>query len=164
MVAKRSAALGSERNNGEAGISVIEFAVFLPLLTLLFAAIIDIFVISVTYLDLSHISREGLLSGTSTSVMAGSQSNLNPTLSQYKACLENTANPACAHTIIHWRIRRMFESNHMRVPTSSLQIFSVFDGSNNTVRVEVRCSYNGYLGFFKGVTLSGKATASHIGA
>ena len=167
---------------GQSGGVMVEAVLWLSFLVVLIPSIIEMFFLSNTYLGLSQITREALLTQITIPNSAlspqeyhlvsdeGVPPSAAQQLSELKLCCVlpecNRYKPGftkeCAHTVVKWRIRRLIESNQIKVKPENLTIKTA-QLANNVMSIDIEAAYDGMFWLFDGIKLHGRANGGYVG-
>ena len=171
----------SKRRSATGGI-VVEAVLWLAFLALLIPNIIEFVFLSNTYIALSQITREAVL--TEVSVPSSALTSGPPMVSidspppsfvsqesGIQNCLVAPAyrefvpgfDRSCLHTLVAWRVRRLIESNRVRLRPEDLKIVTRYT-ADNVMSVEIEAKYRGLFWLFDGIPLHGVASGGYVGS
>ncbi len=139
----------------EQGVSMVEFAIILPLIFILFMGVIEGALALNTYLTLTQITREGVRYGSHTPSLKFEEEQNNLTCS--KDC--------GGHKKIHKKVLKLIKENEIdkRIyGKKSPSITSFLEKKNEgNFKVKIQIPYKGWL-FIKGVNITIEDTGPYL--
>lgn len=144
------------------GAAMVEAAVAIPLVLIFVLGLAQLAQVCEPALGLEDVVRETALSGTRLPAIAGAAADQNPSLSQYLSCIEEVFTPACAHTVLHWRARRLLESH--RLSQDGLQLSTEFNATARILTVDMTIAKLPFQLFFPAAPeLHRRQSAGYLG-
>lgn len=111
------------------GTALTEAVIVLPVLLIILGILIDTYYIVHAYEALNRATREAMIIGSVLQELEGQRQNISSNLNEYNNCL-TAPNNDCAHRLIHWRVRRILESQNSGIKDNSLDIKTVVPNVN----------------------------------
>ncbi len=146
------------------GTALTEAVIVLPVLVIILGILIDTYYIVHAYEALNRATREAMIIGSVLQKLEGQQQNISSNLNQYENCL-TAHNIHCAHMLIHWRVRRILESQNSGIKDDSLDIKTVVDDNLpfNRVTLFVSGRVNGVTPLSSLLTIRVQETVAILG-
>ncbi len=142
----------------EKGASMLEFAIILPVIVILFFGVVEGGFALNTYLNLTQVAREGVRLG-------GKTLGLEPG-AQYSTSVSNGTPTYCGgkHQAIHAVMVKFLNHHHLYQWFKTGPVITTertSSGNGNTISVTIKGTYNGWL-LLKGIELNVKDTGPYL--
>ena len=164
------------RNDGERGVALLELAISLPVLVLLFLGLVDVSNMLINYMSMSQIADEAVrtLSAVpslkaatgSTDVVTDADAEAVAT----KCDTNSSSDTLCGHLLAHRRARYLAQLLKLQNVNGDVEVKTRFQNGvasatateNDTVRVEITAKFNGIFFFLNNFRITVKAQGPYL--
>lgn len=163
----------NQAKDGERGVALLELAISLPVLVLLFLGLVDVSNMLINYMSMSQVADEAVRTLSAVPSLKATASDVTSfDTATIAACTTNPAsNNLCGHLLAHRRVQYLAELLRLQnVDSAALQIKTRYQGGiasaaateNDTVRVEITATFNGIFFFLNNFPISVRAQGPYL--